>query len=574
MSEKVTIEVEANVKEALEKLGALEKGVKDVGTETKKQTSAVKSLSNGFKGLGLVFRGLGLGIVLKLANRLWEALQKNQQIADTVTTAFNMIGIVVGKLSEVITEVVNRTGSSAENFDALGRIMKNLIKLALEPLKLTFFSVALVIKEVQLAWEKSWLGKGDIEKINKLQKQISGYKEEIRSATEETIKAGKSIIVDFKEGVGEIQKLGKATTVAFNNTFKDVTVKSVHEQAKAVTQATNNLGLLQAKHREVIIEFETQAEKQRQIRDDISQSIDDRIKANDELLIISQKQADAEIEALKEQQGALRSQMLVNVDNADIKAQIAELNNAIAETEFRKTQLEKESGEQNNALLAEQLANRQELAKIGIDEVQRQKTEFENERDRLVKMAELTISNEEERNAKILQIKEQFNAKINKIDADEKDKQDAIDKQELADKIALEDAKRQAIQSGLSGIGALVGESSKAGKAIAVANATIDTFAGANKAIAQGGIVGVASAVGIIATGLANVRSILQTDIPGESGGGTAPATPEVVDNTVPVAPTFGAITADAPPVQAFVVESDVSSSQALQNDLNLQATL
>ena len=574
MSEKVTIEVEANVKEALEKLGALEKGVKDVGTETKKQTSAVKSLSNGFKGLGLVFKGLGLGIVLKLANRLWEALQKNQRIADTVTTAFNMIGVVVGKLSEVITEVVNRTGSSAENFDALGRIMKNLIKLALEPLKLTFFSVALVIKEVQLAWEKSWLGKGDIEKINKLQKQISGYKEEIRSATEETIKAGKSIIVDFKEGVGEIQKLGKATTVAFNNTFKDVTVKSVHEQAKAVTQATNNLGLLQAKHREVIIEFETQAEKQRQIRDDISQSIDDRIKANDELLIISQKQADAEIEALKEQQGALRSQMLVNVDNADIKAQIAELNNAIAETEFRKTQLEKESGEQNNALLAEQLANRQELAKIGIDEVQRQKTEFENERDRLVKMAELTISNEEERNAKILQIKEQFNAKINKIDADEKDKQDAIDKQELADKIALEDAKRQAIQSGLSGIGALVGESSKAGKAIAVANATIDTFAGANKAIAQGGIIGLASAVGIIATGLANVRSILQTDIPGESGGGTAPATPEVVDNTVPVAPTFGAITADAPPVQAFVVESDVSSSQALQNDLNLQATL
>ena len=574
MSEKVTIEVEANVKEALEKLGALEKGVKDVGTETKKQTSAVKSLSNGFKGLGLVFRGLGLGIVLKMANKLWEALQKNQQIADTVTTAFNMVGVVVGKISQVITDVVNRTGASSENFDALGRIINNLIKLALQPLKLVFNSVALVIKEVQLAWEKSWLGKGDIDRINKLQNQITGYKDEIKKATEETLKAGKAIAVDFKEGVGEIVKLGEVTVQEFNNTFKGVTVNTIKDQAKAVTHATNNLGLLQAKHREVIIEFETQAEKQRQIRDDISQSIDDRIKANDELLIISQKQADAEIEALKEQQGALRSQMLVNVDNADIKAQIAELNNAIAETEFRKTQLEKESGEQNNALLAEQLANRQELAKIGIDEVQRQKTEFENERDRLVKMAELTISNEEERNAKILQIKEEFNAKINKVDADEKAKQDAIDKQELADKIALEDAKRQAIQSGLSGIGALVGESSKAGKAIAVANATIDTFAGANKAIAQGGIVGIASAVGIIATGLANVRSILQTDIPGESGGGTAPATPEVVDNTVPVAPTFGAITADAPPVQAFVVESDVSSSQALQNDLNLQATL
>ena len=153
-------------------------------------------------------------------------------------------------------------------------------------------------------------------------------------------------------------------------------------------------------------------------------------------------------------------------------------------------------------------------------------------------------------------------------------KQDAIDKQELADKIALEDAKRQAIQSGLQGIATLVGESSKAGKAIAVANATIDTFVGANKAIAQGGIIGLASAVGIIATGLANVRTILQTDIPGQTNDGGSPPTPDVVENVTPVAPTFGAITTDAPPVQAFVVESDVSSSQALQNDLNLQATL
>jgi hypothetical protein len=564
MSEKVTIEVEADVKDALTKLGALEKGVKDVGNETKKQTSAVKSLSNGFKGLGLVFRGLGLGIVLKMANKLWEALQKNQQIADTVTTAFNMIGVVVGKLSEVITEVVNRTGSSAENFDALGRIMKNLIKLALEPLKLTFFSVALVIKEVQLAWEKSWLGKGDIEKINKLQKQISGYKEEIRSATEETIKAGKSIIVDFKEGVGEIQKLGEVTTVAFNNTFKDVTVESVKDQAEAVTKATNNLGILQAKLGEVRIEFETQAEKQRQIRDDVSRTIEDRIEANNKLLEISKNQADAEIEALRQQQGALRKQMDVNVDNAEIKAQILELDNAIAETEFRKTQLQKESGEQNNALLSEQLANRQELAKIGVDEVARQQQEFINERDRLLRMAELTITNEQE----LAQKKEQINK-------DYQTKKDKLDAEGVAKEEAIQDQRRQIIGSALSGITALVGAETKAGKGLAVAQATMDTYAGATKALAQGGLFGTLGAVGIIAQGLANVRTILQTDIPGEpDGGAPPPPTPEVVEDVTPIAPTFGAIETEPPPVQAFVVESDVSSSQALQNDLDLQATL
>ncbi len=564
MSEKVTIEVEADVKDALTKLGALEKGVKDVGNETKKQTSAVKSLSNGFKGLGLVFRGLGLGVVLKMANKLWEALQKNQQIADTVTTAFNMVGVVVGKISQVITDVVNRTGASSENFDALGRIINNLIKLALQPLKLVFNGVALVIKEVQLAWEKSWLGKGDIDRINKLQNQITGYKDEIKKATEETLKAGKSIIVDFKEGVGEIVKLGEVTVQEFNNTFKGVTVNTIKDQAEAVTKATNNLGILQAKLGEVRIEFETQAEKQRQIRDDVSRTIEDRIEANTKLLDISQKQADAEIEALRQQQGALRKQMDVNVDNAEIKAQILELDNAIAETEFRKTQLQKESGEQNNALLSEQLANRQELAKIGVDEVARQEQEFINERDRLLRMAELTITNEQE----LAQKKEQINK-------DYLTKKGKLDQAELQKEQALQDNKRQIIGSALSGITALVGAETKAGKGLAVAQATMDTYAGATKALAQGGLFGTLGAVGIIANGLANVRTILQTDIPGETDGGAPPPpTPEVVEDVTPIAPTFGAIETEPPPVQAFVVESDVSSSQALQNDLDLQATL
>ena len=154
-------------------------------------------------------KAAGFGLIQKVVNKLSDTLMNNQAILDGVTTAFNMIGIVANKIIVTFETVYNRVTAAGDNFDALGRIMKNLIKLALEPLKLTFFSVALVIKEVQLAWEKSWLGKGDIEKINKLQKQISGYKEEIKSATEETIKAGKAIIVDFKEGVGEIREIGK-----------------------------------------------------------------------------------------------------------------------------------------------------------------------------------------------------------------------------------------------------------------------------------------------------------------------------------------------------------------------------
>ena len=564
MAEKVTLEFEADTKGAVDDIGEIKDGVKDIGKTAKGQTGALSGMAKGFKGVGMAMKAAGFAIIMKLVNALWEAMKKNQQIADAVSTAFNVVGVIMGKITQTITNVVNRVAASSDNFDALGRIMKNFMTLALTPLKLAFNGIMLVIKEVQLAWEKSWLGKGDIEKIKKLTAQIDGYKQEIKDVTEEAIAAGKGIVVDFKEGIGEIHNLGKIVVQEFDNTFKDVTVKSLVNQAKAVTKASANLGLLEAKHQRIIIAFEKQAEEQRKIRDDISKSIDDRIAANDKLLVIAKEQTKAEIQALKDQKGALASKLAVEVDNADIKAQIYALNTAIIETEKRATSLEKESGEQKNALLAEQLANTKELQKIGIDEVARQEQEFINERDRLLKMAELTLSNAEEL----------ADAKL-RIEEDYQKKKDKLDEAELLKEQALQDTKRQIIGSALTGLTALVGAETKTGKALAVAQATMDTYAGATKALAQGGIYGTIAATGVIAAGLANVRSILQTDIPGETAGGeSALPTPEVIQDTIPIAPTFGAIGTDAPPVQAFVVESDVSSSQALQNDLNLQATL
>ena len=42
----------------------------------------------------------------------------------------------------------------------------------------------------------------------------------------------------------------------------------------------------------------------------------------------------------------------------------------------------------------------------------------------------------------------------------------------------------------------------------------------------------------------------------------------------VPSLPTFGDAGSDTPPVQAFVVETDISNAQALQSELDLQSTL
>jgi len=558
MAEKVTIEVEADVKEALQKLGDIEKGVKDVGATAKKQQSAVKGLATGFKGVGLAMKAAGIGIVLALVSRLSDALMRNQETADAVSTAFNMIGIVFNKIISTFKTIFDRVTATSENFDALGRLIKNFMTLALTPLKLTFNSVALVIKEVQLAWEKSWLGKGDVTRIKELTNQINGYKQEIKEAAEEAIAAGKGIIVDFKEGIGEISKMGRVTVQEFNNTFKGVTIKTIKEQAEAVTQATSNLSLLAAAHQRIIVQFETQAEQQRAIRDDITKSIDDRLAANKELLRISQEQADAEVEAINEQIGALRTQMKIEVDNKELKAQIFALQTQAIEAEKRKTALAKESVEQENALTQERIDNQNQLDQVMKDSVQLQIETINQEAKARKQLARRTISDKEELEKTLSKIEKDAGQKRNKVEQE------------------LQDQKRAIVGSALTGLTALVGAETKAGKGLAVAQATMDTYAGATKALAQGGIFGTIAAAGVIASGLANVRSILQTDIPGESGGGAAPSIDAgaSIEDTIPTVPTFGAIGTEPPPVQAFVVESDVSSSQALQNDLNLQATL
>lgn len=62
----------------------------------------------------------------------------------------------------------------------------------------------------------------------------------------------------------------------------------------------------------------------------------------------------------------------------------------------------------------------------------------------------------------------------------------------------------------------LLGQESEAGKIFAVAQATINTYLGASKAIAQGGIWGVAQAAVVIAAGLKQVASIMKVkdDVP------------------------------------------------------------
>ncbi len=106
------------------------------------------------------------------------------------------------------------------------------------------------------------------------------------------------------------------------------------------------------------------------------------------------------------------------------------------------------------------------------------------------------------------------------------------------------DALMNAISSGVRALGGAIGENTEFGKIAGAASAGIDTYVGATKALAQGGILGYAAAAGIVLTGLQNVRRIMSVQVPrppGGAGGGfsgsasmsiSAPTAPPVVTQT------------------------------------------
>lgn len=152
----------------------------------------------------------------------------------------------------------------------------------------------------------------------------------------------------------------------------------------------------------------------------------------------------------------------------------------------------------------------------------------------------------------------------------------AISKAEKDARLADADA----IGSALSGLSNLIGQQTVVGKGLAVASAIINTYTGATKALAQGGIAGIAGAAGVIASGLASVQKIIATKIPGQSSGGSAPSVssssplqPQPVNQTTTLDQNsinqIGNATA-----RVFVLDADIKNNRERIERINRAARL
>jgi chemotaxis protein histidine kinase CheA len=144
----------------------------------------------------------------------------------------------------------------------------------------------------------------------------------------------------------------------------------------------------------------------------------------------------------------------------------------------------------------------------------------------------------------------------------------------------------QSISGAFKSLASIAGEQTAAGKALAIASTIIDTYMGATKALAAGAgtPVGYINAAAIVATGLANLRTITAVQVPNGGNAGATASTP-----MMPSGPSVGIIQGQMSqtsqlqaelnsqmrrPTRAYVVGQNVTTQQSLDRHILENATL
>lgn len=174
------------------------------------------------------------------------------------------------------------------------------------------------------------------------------------------------------------------------------------------------------------------------------------------------------------------------------------LKDTFKEQEKEQNQVDKENERAIDELEAEEMFTT-EMARA---ELRHQMKVDELERKRLAEVA-----NAEKTGADIDKINKKYRLLNGKADNEFAEHSNKIEK-------GKSDLKLKMASQTLGGLLNLLGKESEAGKAVAVAQATINTFQGVTKAIAQGGFWGIAQGVIVAASGLANIHKIVSTPKP------------------------------------------------------------
>jgi len=543
----IEAEIKSNIGEVSEGIDKATKSTKKLGKETegvgeasKKSAGGVKKLTVGFKALA---KASGVVFLLNKAFEIFqEVLGKNQRVVDLFGIAMESLSIAFNDLFSFLSGNVGKvTGwfkdmfeNPAEKIRELGDTIKDAF--------IDRFNQAL---EVMGLVAKSF---GQL-----IQGEFSAAFETIKEAGKETVDVFTGVDKSYEEVAKTIKNYVSTTIEAATATIE---LNKAAELAKVQVQ-----GLIE--------EYDRQAEKLRQVRDDETKTFAERIEANTKLGEVlkeqgveMQKLVDIQVNAAQVEFNKNQSQEnLIALTEAlnERKAVEAQITGFQSEQLTNQVSLEKELGE-----------TKRELLLSGLEGLALELAELQTAYDLKIEMAR--------------KAGEDTTAITEKFESDQSAIKKKYEKEKETWAKMSSEAQLDIMSQTAGNMVKILGEETAAGKAMAVTQATIDTYKGATAAYASmagipvvGPVLGGVAAGAAIASGLANVKAILATD----GGGGSAPSGGSV--------PTAGA-SAPAPemmsgafelgggqapePVKAFVVTDEMSNSQDQLANIRRRATI
>ena len=611
----VIVKLTIDDKGAIKSVENMQSAIKDVGDEaskTDKEVEAIGVTAGGTKTgfnimakaiskVGLALKAAGIGLVIAIIAGLTEAFSRNKQVMDGLSIALDTIQNFFSQITDALVSTYNAVTATSENFDALGKVVNSIITISLYPLELTFYSLLQASKALRLGYEQMF---GDEESIKKAQDSLDKTTLKITMLNLEVKKAGGELVNNFSEAVSEVTNIAEITSESFSK----VSIKTANESAKAYKAAKDAAILAQAESAALRAGYELEAAELKKIRDNVNLSLEERIKANDDLAKVSKK---AEAQMKKQAQLAINlaalevkrndsieNQAALIQANADLKAVEAEIAGKTEEVETNRVGLLNEQ----NALILTGIESEKERQKI------QREFEAEQEIDPLVKLQKqksaLELENTailEDIEAKRLLYAEGTQARVD-AEQDYLNKKQGIDNQLVANtkatneqikandqatadaKKAIQDASLDSVATGFSILAGFAEENKElqaasiiASNAVGIAKNIIDTNAANAKLTLEGGVaapalitanfirmgIGIASSVAATAKGLSALGKSGGGDTSGggAAGGAEAPAF-NLVEGTESNA-IQDSITGQDNAVKAIVVSGDVTTAQS-----------
>jgi hypothetical protein len=627
MAEEINFKINADTKKAEKNIDGLEKSLGGLGGLFARAGKGAKSFGQTLSGMAnAVKTGLGFGVLLGILDTFKNVLGENQQVVDLMNQAMVVMQGVVNGVIEVLKPLFVWMGKAfkdpqkwwndlVQSFkDGAAWIKENMIDQVLNKFVEWANTAKIAVLELRKNWNEFT---GDTEEAKKIGAEIEALQKQniaLAEANAKKMQNIRGVVNSVVQGVtNAVTTIRKATKKAFDN--KDI-----------LAAAEANIQRLQTLYQGIVEKYDLMAEKQRQIRDDENKTIEDRLAANKELQRVLAEGEQKEQENIKARMGIIQTQQNLlgyNKDRAnellalqqELTGVTAKYAGLMSETLTNEVSLGKEALDiqksinesklsqteiTNEALLAEKQA--------AVDRADLIKNEFE--KFKAVKDAEKALREEEMRQLDELNARRQadFDAQLSQLtkgtaayqevlnqkaeaqtqyDADRKTKEtefatwSAQNEKALTEfKINQQEALASAVTGALTSIASAVGEETAAGKTLAIASAIIDTYMGANKALAAGAgtPIGYINMAAILATGFANVRRMVATPVPGATDtSSSAPSGPSVsivggsADPSAQIARSLAQ--QNQKPIKAYAVATDMSTQQALDRRIQQNAT-